>query len=391
MMMARSIDFKKELETAARNMILVKRPDTLLRMIVRTVAQKLKVTHAGILLHDREKDIYVLTASRGWTEIRIAQEFAGLDKNNPLICFFRQERAGGFFDAGALLYDEAKDILRNQLVPGSENLLDGALYQMETFNVRACIPSYFHDELLGILMLGSKKNNNSFIQDEIDFLSVLSSNVAMTIRNSQLFNELTSVLDKKQKLFIDSILALVAAIDAKDHYTYGHTTRVTGISLEIIKKISEKEKIKFDAKFLEQLHIASLLHDIGKIGIPESILNKPSTLTADERRRIEEHTLIGVNILQPIKELETAILGVKYHHEKHDGSGYPEGLSAEAIPLIAAIIAAADVFDAMTTDRPYRKAFTRAAALAELEKIKGFQLNPKVVDAFLELCREGMI
>ena len=125
--------------------------------------------------------------------------------------------------------------------------------------------------------------------------------------------------------------------------------------------------------------------------MPEHILNKRSDLTVGERNRIREHPLIGVNILKPIKELETSMLGVRYHHERFDGKGYPDGLKGEQIPLIASIISVADSFDAMSTDRPYRLAMNKNDAINEIRRLSGQQFCPQVIDTFLELCQEGKI
>jgi len=186
-------------------------------------------------------------------------------------------------------------------------------------------------------------------------------------------------------------VALAAAIEAKDHYTHGHTTRVTNLSIQIAQRMGIKAKKNFDGKFLENLHISSLLHDIGKIGVPEHILNKRSSLTIGERNRIKEHPLIGVNILKSIKELEGAVLGVRYHHERFDGKGYPDGLKGDQIPLVAAIITVADSFDAMSADRPYRVALSKSDAINEIRHLSGRQFSPAVTDTFLELCQEGKI
>ena len=206
-------------------------------------------------------------------------------------------------------------------------------------------------------------------------------------------DRLQDELNKRQELFIHTTIALAAAIEAKDHYTHGHTARVTYISLEIGKKLMEqKDKdMRFEDRVLEHLHIAALLHDIGKIGVSEAILNKPGKLTEEERQKMQMHAEIGATILRPIKELETAIQGVKYHHERYDGKGYPDGLDNGKIPIIAAIISVADAFDAITTDRPYRAALTRQEAILEIERLSGKQFHPKVVSAFLQLCEEGKI
>ena len=194
---------------------------------------------------------------------------------------------------------------------------------------------------------------------------------------------------KKQKLFLSTTTALAAAIDAKDHYTHGHTGRVTNLSLGIAKILSRKHNLS--QKFMDNLYIASLLHDIGKIGVPESILNKPGPLNEEERKKMQEHSVIGTTILQPISELEEAISTVKYHHEKYDGTGYPEGLKGEQIPLSAAIVAAADAFDAMTSDRPYRRALSKEEAIKEVERQSGKQFHPEVADALIQLYQEGKI
>jgi HD-GYP domain-containing protein (c-di-GMP phosphodiesterase class II) len=314
-----------------------------------------------------------------------------MDADNPLIRFFRQRLDKKLSNEDALVYDKTKALLRKNIEPKVRQLLKGALYQMEIFEAFVCIPSYFRGDLLGILILGSKRNGKKFGQDELGFFAALASDVAMAIRNAQLFQELELELEKKHRLFIHTTIALAAAIDAKDHYTHGHTARVTTLSLEIAKLLSQKSKKNFDEKFLERLHIASLLHDIGKIGVPEAILNKEGPLNEQEKKKIQEHPLLGTTILQPIRELEDAILGVKYHHERYDGSGYPEGLRGNSIPLVASIISVADAFDAMTTDRPYRKGLSKKEAIEEIKQASGRQFDPQVSGALIELYQENKI
>jgi len=386
-----AIDYKKELESAAKGMILVHEPDSLIKMIVRMMVQKVKVNHAGILLHQQDRDTYILTVSRGATGLKIPAGFARMDADNPLIRFFREKIDKQIFNDGAVVYEEAKKLLSKNIGAEAKQLLKGTLYQMEIFEAVVCIPSYFRDDLLGVLLLGNKKNGRKFAQDELDFFVALASDVAMAIRNALLFRELELEIDRKHRLFIHTTIALAAAIDAKDHYTHGHTARVTNLSLEIARRLAQKNREASNEKFLEHLHIASLLHDIGKIGIPESILNKEGPLNEEERKRMQEHPTVGTTILQPIKELEDAILGVKYHHEKYDGSGYPDGLKGNQIPLIASIISVADTFDAMTTDRPYRRGLSKQKAVEEIKSVSGKQLDPEVSQVLVELFQEGTI
>ena len=387
-----AIDYKKELESTARNMIFVHDPDLLIKMIVRMMVDKAKIAHASFFLHNKEKQGYLLTVSQGSLHKKIPLDLVCIDKDDVLIRFFREHKSSFIFGREALLLSEAKLALNGDKLKSKAKLqLAQVLYQMELLETVVCIPSYFRDELLGLLLLGRKVSGKKFIDEELDFFVALNSNVAMAIRNAQLFKELEYELDRKHQLFIRTTVALAAAIEAKDHYTHGHTSRVTNLSIEIAQRMGIKAKKNFDGKFLENLQISSLLHDIGKIGVPEHILNKRSSLTVGERNRIKEHPMIGVNILKSIKELEGAVSGVRYHHERFDGKGYPEGLKADQIPLIASIITVADSFDAMSTDRPYRLALNKTDAINEIRHLSGQQFSPQVTDTFLELCQEGKI
>ncbi|MBP7217099.1 MAG: HD-GYP domain-containing protein [Candidatus Omnitrophica bacterium] len=387
-----AINYKQELESAAKSMILVHDHHILIKMIVRMIVQKVNVTHAGILLHQKDKNTYILTVSRGAVGLKIPAGFARMDTDSPLIRFFNDHLDKRFRREGYLVRSDAYNFLRRKnSTPAEKLIIKGAIRQMESFGAIASISTFFRNELLGILLLGEKKNHKKFTSEELHFFVAIASDVAMAIRNARLFSDLESELDKKHRLFIHTTVALSAAIDAKDHYTQGHTARVRDLSLAIARQMIKENPRAFPDKFLENLQIAALLHDIGKIGIPEAILNKESTLTDNERNQIKEHPMIGITILQPINELEEALAGIKYHHERFDGTGYPEGLKANEIPLMAAIIAVADTFDAMTTDRPYRRALTKEEAATEMKNISGTQLNPRVVATFLNLFREGTV
>ncbi|MEI8176669.1 MAG: HD domain-containing phosphohydrolase [Candidatus Omnitrophota bacterium] len=387
-----SIDYKKELESAAKTMVLVHEPDTLIKMIARIFIQKVQIDHAGVLLYHKEKNAFVLSVSRGRLGSKIPVGFARIGKENPLIRFFQENLGKNFFTHNALVYDDAKKVIIDPNVdPTLRDVITQALYHIEMFDAVACIPSFYRNELLGILMLGRKNDGTGFDQSEIAFFMALASDVGIAIRNAQLFKSLETELENRRRLFINTTVALATAIDAKDHYTHGHTSRVTTICLEIANRYFHKTRRPPDQDFLEKLHIAALLHDIGKIGIPESILNKTGALTPEEARRIQEHPMVGVMILEPIKELGDALLGVKYHHERYDGTGYPEGLKGAAIPLIAAVIAIADTFDAMTTNRPYRYQMSKSESIAEIERMSGKQFDPAFCEIMAELYNEGKI
>jgi HD-GYP domain-containing protein (c-di-GMP phosphodiesterase class II) len=228
-----------------------------------------------------------------------------------------------------------------------------------------------------------------FFPEELAFLSILSSDVAMAIRNSSLFEDLKVQFEKNQSLFLQTITALAEAIEAKDKYTSGHTERVVEYSLKIGMQLKKMRAIRNWELFQKDLKIAALLHDIGKIGVPEKVLNKKASLNEKEWQIIKSHPMMGEGILNPIKDLKKVILAVRYHHERYDGHGYPAGLAGRKIPLIAAIISVADAYDAMISRRPYRKAFSRKEAISIIKKNSGKQFHPKVVEAFLRIFVDG--
>ncbi|MBF0510771.1 MAG: HD domain-containing protein, partial [Candidatus Omnitrophica bacterium] len=252
-------------------------------------------------------------------------------------------------------------------------------------------PAYYHHTLMAILLLGQKHDGTRFDQAELDFFSALASDVAMAIRNAQLFDDLKREADRNRNLFIQTTIALGSAIEAKDTYTHGHTERVTKYALAIGRQMEATKTHTFPYKFFENLYIAGLLHDIGKIGISESILCKQDKLTTAEYEIMKSHTIRGAEILAPLTGFEEVINGVKYHHERYDGGGYPEGLKGEDVPMIASIIAVADAFDAMTTDRPYRKSVPKEQALIEIQSCINKQFNRKPVDALVQLFNKSEI
>ncbi|MBL7129867.1 MAG: HD domain-containing protein [Candidatus Omnitrophica bacterium] len=389
------VDYKRELEDAARKMILVHKPKTLIQLIVRMIVHKVRVSHCGILLFDQEANSYVLTVSKGKLGIKIPKGFIRIDPDNAMIRFFTNRDNHKYVDGGALVYGRIGSILRNKNLlrrhQGLRETLVALRNQMNLFEAVVCIPSYFQDKLLGVLFLGRKISGRNFYRKELDFFIALANDVAMAIRNAQLFEELQKQIERNKRLFLETTKALATTIDAKDHYTHGHTERVTQVCLAMAKKLIISHRVKVDPGFLEELNIAALLHDIGKIGVPEYILNKRGTLSDEEKRRINEHPLIGTAILEPIRELTRAIEGVKYHHEHFDGTGYPEGLKGHYIPLMACIIAVADSYDAMNTNRPYRPALSKEQTIDEIKKGMGTQFHPLSAKVLVELYSEGSL
>jgi len=187
------------------------------------------------------------------------------------------------------------------------------------------------------------------------------------------------ILHHKPEEALKELRSIGSVIDSQIPYRDGHTLRVNEYSLRIGKQLGliDREMVILEA--------AALLHDFGKIGIDEDTLLKPSSLTDSERKEVQNHVLRGYYMLQGFEEMNEAIKGVRSHHEHYNGSGYPNGLTEDKIPLIGRIIAVADAYDAMTSERPYRKARTREQAVEELMKFSGKQFDPEIVDIFTKI------
>ncbi|WP_291634505.1 HD-GYP domain-containing protein [Clostridium sp.] len=185
--------------------------------------------------------------------------------------------------------------------------------------------------------------------------------------------------------YVETVDALVIAIEARDRYTEGHSKRVANITASIAKEL------RYSEWKIEQLNMASLLHDVGKIGIDDHILNKPGKLTDEEYNTIKNHPLIGYNILKDIKNLENILPIIRHHHERYDGKGYPDAKRADELSLDVFIVQLADSIDAMAKDRPYRKALNHDMVLEEVKKCSGSQFHPKVVEAYFKVLEKQKI
>ena len=220
-------------------------------------------------------------------------------------------------------------------------------------------------------------------QDEIARLGSNFNDMAGNIE--ALVRRLKQALRQNQELFLETIKTLAAAIDAKDPYTRGHSDRVSSFSMAISRHLGLTQEEVF------QVHIAAILHDVGKLGIREGILNKPGGLSDEEFEIMRQHPSIGAQIMSPIRMLKGIIPGIRNHHETWDGKGYPDQLEGEEIPMVARIIGVADTFDAMTTTRPYQQAMTLDYVLAKMRSMSGTRFDPVVVDAFIAAVEAGDI
>jgi len=255
--------------------------------------------------------------------------------------------------------------------------------ELAKIKAKACIPGFIDNKLLVVFALGEKTSREEFFPEELELFSLLAEKSAKIIHNYDSLKE-------KTELFVQSIRKTNYLLEEKDPYTRGHSHRVEEFSMIMGKKLQpEIDKIPYGEIIL---YYAAEFHDIGKVNIPDSILKKQGPLTEEEFIEIKEHPVESVKVLEPMKEWFGKIMldVILHHHENYDGTGYPQGKKEKEINILARIIRVADSFDAMVTDRPYRKALMQHQALLELKNGRGTQFDPKVVDVFLEAYREGL-
>ena len=228
----------------------------------------------------------------------------------------------------------------------------------------------------GVLLAGNKGGADRDVSSvDTQLLDAVADYLGAFLHNVAMFNE-------QRSMFMGTIQAMTAAIDAKDHYTRGHSERVamSAWRLALATGMTEEQA--------ERVRIAGLVHDVGKIGVAESVLQKPGSLTDEEFEQIKRHPTIGYNILKDIEPMADVLPGVLYHHERWDGHGYPEGRRGEDIPYMGRLLAVADAFDAMSSDRSYRSAIPRQKVLAEIAEKSGTQFDPELAEVFVTLDLE---
>jgi len=234
------------------------------------------------------------------------------------------------------------------------------------------VPLTYQDKIVGVLAVSGKSGGGNFGEDELLIVSNLASQTAIAVENERLNQD-------AEKTYLETISALALAVEARDHYSRGHLDRVSQYAVRTAQKLG------LDEQTIKDIKDAAGLHDIGKIGISDDILKKEGALTEDETGIMNKHPIIGEAIIKPVRRLSSLCDIVRHHHEWLDGSGYPDGFGGDKISLGAKILCVVDSFDAMTTDRPYRKALSIDEAREELKKYVGIRYDPKVVETFLSI------
>ncbi len=332
-------------ETLAENLSLEMRLDRLLHMCIKFM----RATSGSIMLLEEDGDTLTIAAAR--------------DLDQRLVDNVKRRLGEGISGYVAqtgeplLLLDGVED----HRFDGVRNVKDAM-----------CVPLKTRDEVLGVISINDKRGAKTFAKRDLQLFSSIARQAAIYIQTARLFKQM-------EKANLSTIAALVQAIEAKDRYTRGHSVRVTELAVSVGREMG------MAAAELKLLETSALLHDVGKIGVPEQILLKPSRLTDEEFEQVKQHPAIGAAILQPIESLTDAIDIIYHHHERFDGAGYLDGIGGEDIPMQSRVLAVCDTFEAMTADRPYRKAMSYDEAVAELRRVAGTQLDPMAVEALIRV------
>ena len=263
----------------------------------------------------------------------------------------------------AFIYPIINLILVNVFISLEKRIKIASVWRI---NFKDILPSYLAEAPMGFLM--------AIVYVEVGIFGILLFFLPLLLarRSFELYT-------KMRKVYLDTIRALAAAIDAKDPYTKGHSERVAETSVALAQELNLSDRD------IEDIEYTALLHDIGKIGIADKILGKKGSLTNQEYEKIKEHTIMGANIIEPVDFLKNSYEAIYHHHERYDGKGYPDGVKSKDIPLFSRIIAVADAYDAMNSDRPYRKKLNKDKILKELTDQSGKQFDPEVVEALISV------
>lgn len=329
--------------------------EKVIKIVLKEAINVLHSDHASLFLIDERTRRLVLTAVRGFSgdEVENIHLLAGWEKINTEVVRKRSP----------LIVNDIGEVPQ---------------FRKRVFPLRSflSVPLRTPRRIVGIIIVSNKRSKAQFTIRHEELLVALANQAAIAVLNARLYKDL-------EELFISTIRALVAAIDAKDPYTHGHSERVTEYSLSIAREL------RLPQAFLRNLKLTALLHDVGKIGIRDRVLLKRGLLNKDQLAQIRKHPTIGVKIAGSILNSEKIIPGVRDHHEHYNGKGYPYGLKGGDISLEGRIIAVADAYDAMRSDRPYRKALSESEVLSEIKRHLGTQFDPRVAKAFLAVKSKG--
>jgi len=333
--------------------------DELINLFALTIVGELKISSMALFTSIGEKsDVFMLRGAKGFDKSKLAD--LEIDTNGSFIAWLTKWR-------------KPRKIVRTRDRRWVHKLPDLRLAIFEY-----ATPVIVRKKIRGVVFTGPKISHKDYTPFDLDILFSICNSVGIGMENARLFNKL-------QNTYLSTVKTLVSIIEAKDAYTKGHTERVAAYATAIAEKMDLSKEDK------RLIAFGAVLHDIGKLGVYETVLNKTGDLSEEEWSILRGHPEVGAKILKNMEFLAGTVELVRHHHESYDGKGYPDHLKGEEIPLGARIITVADSFDAMTTDRSYRKALSREEAMGILKAKSGSQFDPVVVENFLELLRAGFM
>jgi putative nucleotidyltransferase with HDIG domain len=361
----RSAEQLKALLRAGHHLVHMEKEDDLLQSILEDAVKVLDAQRGAIVLADHPD---------GRLRLKALNTGSKSPSQGRASIFGRREPTGRFQFSQSLAmrcFSRGESILCQKIDEDPELAMATSIAEGTMASV-LCVLLRTPRKQLGVLHLDRSPWQKPFTMDDLRLADGLAANVSAGI-------ECAHLLRKQRDLFLDTLTVLAQAVELRDEYTGGHTFRVTTYSLLLAEHMNMAEED------IELIRIGTPLHDIGKIGIDDAILRKPDRLTAEEFEVMKTHTTKGAEILETVTDLKPILPIVRSHHERWDGKGYPDGLAGEAISPLARVVALADAFDAMTSDRPYRKGMPAAVAFAEIEKQKGKQFDPALAQGFLAI------
>lgn len=395
-------DYQEVLRDVARSMVRLKRPDRLLRLITRFIDRQFGLTHTALLVLDSKRRRYVFVNSKGAKKLPLG--LVKFEPDHPLVQWFSDSSPKGSFPKDYLFFSDVKRMLSRaefrMAANSRKDLLMGIQKAMKNLNAELVIPGYFKDTLVGALILGRRLNGRCFTKQEVVFFQTLAHDCSMAVKTSEYhqnlveqnkelekrLGEIETLRRKEQRTYYEIMRSLAEEVHAKEPNIFGHVSEVERLGIMTAREMD----LDFSGKAKDILSAALILHDVGKIGIPDHILCKPGQLTAEEWKVMKTHVEKGARILEPLTDFKKVREIIMAHHERFDGTGYPLGLKGVEIPIEARIICVVDSFHAIVTSRCYREGRPLESAIQEIRNCAGGHFDPMVVEAFLRALKKEL-
>jgi len=399
---AKKLDYQEVLRDVARSMVRLKRPDRLLKLITRFIDRQFGLAHASLLVFDPKKDHYFFVHSRGAKRLPVG--LVKFDADHPLVQWFSTSQKKLPIRKEYLFSSDVKKMLTRaefRLASNSRaDQLDGIRKTMKNLKVELVVPGYFKDALVGLLLLGPRVNGRCFTAQEVTFFQTLAHDCSMAIKTAEYnqnlveqnqelakrLDEIERMRTKEQRTYYEIMRSLAEEVHAKEPYIFGHVSEVERLGMMTAREMG----MDLTGKTKDLLSAALILHDVGKIGIPDNILCKPGQLTRDEWEIMKSHVEKGARILEPLTDFKKVREIIMAHHERFDGTGYPRGLKGNDISIEARIICVVDSFHAIVSSRCYREGRSIDSAIHEIQNCAGTQFDSVVVDAFLRALKKEL-